>query len=149
LALSGITSVVTDLRCGLGVTVMPSRWIAAALLALAVPGWADEPSTETGLARFDAVGKQLRQYAQEKDIRRRVDWLLKLAPTRDPRVAVLLGESFSDPSREIQGAAEYAYFRHFLVGLWFCHAWEIPAIARKEWRQYEAMWRRRAKEAVP
>jgi hypothetical protein len=39
---------------------------------------------------FDAVVEGLRHYRQEDDHAKRIAWLRKLAPTRDPRVASVL-----------------------------------------------------------
>jgi hypothetical protein len=41
---------------------------------------------------LDKVGEGLKQFLEEKDHERRLRWLKQLAPTRDPRVAVVLGE---------------------------------------------------------
>src|SRR5262249_30218267 len=40
----------------------------------------------------DRVAEGLRRCRDENDPARRIDWMMKLAPSRDPRVAVTFGE---------------------------------------------------------
>jgi hypothetical protein len=44
---------------------------------------------------LDEAYDGLRRYRGEKDLGKRIAWLRKLAPTRDPRVAVELWEVFA------------------------------------------------------
>jgi hypothetical protein len=46
----------------------------------------------TGQMVFDDVGRGLDLYCKEKNEDKRIHLLARLAPTRDPRVAVVLGE---------------------------------------------------------
>ena len=48
------------------------------------------------MAFVDMVTDGLRQYRREADAGKRIKWLTKLAPTRDPRVAVVLGEAVEE-----------------------------------------------------
>lgn len=65
-----------------------------AALALLLPGKAVAGPPE-GASRkmvLDEVEDGLRRYRMEKDEEKKGDWLVRLAKTRDVRVAVLLGE---------------------------------------------------------
>jgi hypothetical protein len=65
-----------------------------AALALVPPGKADTgPTGAAGTMVLDEVADGLRRYRRETDPQLRVRWLEKLAPTRDPRVAVALWEA--------------------------------------------------------
>jgi hypothetical protein len=44
---------------------------------------------------LDEVAEGLRQYRKERDEEKRIAWLRRLAPSRDPRVAVELWEVFA------------------------------------------------------
>jgi hypothetical protein len=83
---------------------MPRLTIAASLLAAlalvparAVAGPPERPSGRTVL---DEVSEGLRKYRSEKDQGKRIDWLKKLAPSRDPRVAVELWQVFAFASEK-------------------------------------------------
>jgi hypothetical protein len=70
------------------------------LLALVLPGQAvaGPPERVSGKMVLDEVVDGLRRYRRAKDADARiklVEKLIKLAPTRDPRVAVALGERLS------------------------------------------------------
>lgn len=72
----------------------------------------------------DAVADGLRQYRKECDWVKRLDWLKKLAPTGDPRVAVAIMDfSFSAvPESDRSDAEHYVGFllaRHFVAGTRF------------------------------
>jgi hypothetical protein len=68
-----------------------------AVLALLSPGRsvAGLPANVSGAMAFDTVADGLRQYRKETDEGKRAEWLKRLAPTRDPRVAVELWEVFA------------------------------------------------------
>jgi hypothetical protein len=53
------------------------------------------PPGVSGRLVFDEVADGLRKYRTEKDEWKRAEWLKRLAPTRDPRVAVELWEVFA------------------------------------------------------
>jgi hypothetical protein len=56
---------------------------------------AGPPAGVSGRLKFVEVADGLRQYRKETDEGKRADWLKRLAPTRDPRVAVELWEVFA------------------------------------------------------
>jgi hypothetical protein len=61
-----------------------------AALAVVTPSGAGPPERPSGRVSLDAVADGLRRCAQETDDNKRIAWLEKLAPTRDPRVALLI-----------------------------------------------------------
>jgi hypothetical protein len=61
-----------------------------ALIGMVSPAIAGPPEAVSGRMEFDEVADGLRKYANEKDREKRTQWLKKLAPTKDPRVAVAL-----------------------------------------------------------
>ena len=67
-----------------------------AVLALVLPGKAvaSPPGGVSGRMVLDEVADGLRKYREERDEGKRVKWLRRLAPTRDPRVAVVLSEAY-------------------------------------------------------
>jgi hypothetical protein len=67
--------------------------LALPLLLFVVPAAPAETSERpSGRMVLDEVWDGLRRYRAEKEPRKRVAYLEKLAPTRDPRVAVAMGE---------------------------------------------------------
>ena len=81
------------MRRTLVVFVMPLAVLVVGSLQKAVSG---PPERVGGAMTFDTVADGLRKYRLEKAPERRVRLLEKLAPTRDPRVVVLLGEALED-----------------------------------------------------
>ena len=67
------------------------------VLLTAPPGnvFAGPPEGVSGRMAFDEVSERLRQYRQETDEGRRIAWLRRLAPSRDPRVALELWDVFA------------------------------------------------------
>ncbi len=57
---------------------------------------AGPPEGPSGRMVLDEVADGLQRYRQETDPQKRRRWLRGLAPTKDPRVAVALGEALSD-----------------------------------------------------
>jgi hypothetical protein len=53
---------------------------------------ASPPARHSGRMSFDGMADGLRKYAKETDDKKPIAWLKKLAPTRDPRVALLIWE---------------------------------------------------------
>ena len=85
---------------------MPRTLPVLALLGLLVPGrpaLAGPPEGVSGRIVLDEVWDGLRQYRAEKDPERRIRLLEKLAPSRDPRVAVVLGEAMESPAEVLPG----------------------------------------------
>jgi hypothetical protein len=122
---------------------MPTKPIAAvalpllAALAVVTPSGAGPPERPSGRMSFDAVTDGLRRYAQETDDSKRIAWLEKLAPTRDPRVALLIWEY---PPDEIT-PSQFIGLRRLLLRYY------VPPGERLDgwWRANEADLRRRAK----
>jgi hypothetical protein len=76
---------------------MPRTFAAAVLLValgLLSPGKAvaGPPEGAPGKMTFDAVADGLRRYHRERDMDKCIPLLQRLAPTKDPRVAVAMGE---------------------------------------------------------
>jgi hypothetical protein len=71
-----------------------SRLLVLLLPLVAVPAAAAPPDQPSGQMVLDEVADGLRRYRREHDPGRRRALLWRLAPTRDPRVAVALGELF-------------------------------------------------------
>jgi hypothetical protein len=64
-----------------------------ALFGAVPPAAAGPPEGVSGrMVYVDKVAEGLRQYRREADLGKRIEWLTRLAPTHDPRVAVVLGE---------------------------------------------------------
>jgi hypothetical protein len=133
--------------------------IPLAALALLSPSTAvgsppEAPSGKTVLAP-DEVADGLRQYRKECDWLKRLNWLKKLAPTGDPRVAVAIMDfSFSAvPEFDRSDAEHYTGFLlayHFVARTHFDHV-QSDGKARVydvgKWRSAnEADIRRRAKQ---
>ena len=127
------------------------RWMTfAVLLVLAQPGKsvAGPPEKISGKLVFDEVADGLRKYRKEKDEKKRVKWLEKLAPTRDPRVAVAIGEGLDDSSSCICDSAFSMLWSHYAYPgtrePW--HQNEFEYWTRRWWKEHEADLRRRAKQ---
>jgi hypothetical protein len=131
---------------------MPKAMFSA-LLALALPALPWQGSALAGPSDGlsgkivpDEVAKGLRQYHEEKDAKKRVARLERLARTRDPRVGVVLGQRLDCgfPGVEIIPAAELLG-RHYAPPAWlpsrksFIRGWHW-------WEQNEVDMRRRAKQ---
>jgi hypothetical protein len=89
-----------------------SRMFAGAVMLLAVLALlspkevvATPPQKVSGAMTFDTVADGLRKYHKETNVQRRVDWLTKLADTRDIRVQVALQDALRDPNKEVYWAA--------------------------------------------
>jgi hypothetical protein len=128
---------------------MPRTFAAAVLLAalaLLPPGKAvaGPPDGASGKMVLDEVADGLRKYRKEEDLDRRFKALNRLAPTRDPRVAVALGEAFDEEDK--------GYFRFRLsicLDEWFVPPDFRPKadcieVVRRWWDANEADLRRRA-----
>jgi hypothetical protein len=121
--------------------------VALALLAtLAPPAFAGPPDGVSGRMVLDEVADGLRRYHKETDETRRVEWLWKLARTRDPRVAVALGEAMRN--------GQYDRVRlHACWAIEACYSRNLPGFpynsireAQRWWNANEADLRRRAQE---
>jgi hypothetical protein len=63
---------------------------------------------------LDRAGAQLDRYRRETNPAKRAALLRGLAPSRDPRVAVALGEALADRSLAVRVAATYGLLNHHL-----------------------------------
>jgi hypothetical protein len=122
------------------------KTLVACLLLFPSQALAGPPEVVSGRIVLDKVMDGLRRYRRETDPEKRIRWLEKLAPSRDPRVAVVLGELFErglltaravgpDPSV----AAEVLLYVHYVPG-----GGDTRAIF-DWWSANEADLRRRAK----
>ena len=68
---------------------------ALAVAAPVPPAAAGPPEGISGQMVLDEVSEGLRKYRQETDEARRTEWLRRLAPSGDPRVALELWEVFA------------------------------------------------------
>jgi hypothetical protein len=128
-------------------TKLAARLAALALLALlAPPAVAGPPEGVSGRMVLDEVVAGLMRYRCETDQAKRWDLLANLARTRDPRVAVVLGELLDHGNDCEQVEAACLIILHYqrreppacLTGI-------VPPI-RAWWKKNEADLRRRAKE---
>jgi hypothetical protein len=123
---------------------MPRTLTAAvrlAALALLLPGKAvaGPPEGASGKMVYDGVADGLRQYRSEKDQDRRYEWLERLAPTKDPRVAIVLYEAAKEDNRLDSLLAEF-----FVAGTPFQRGTRY--YVTDWWEANEANLRRRAKQ---
>lgn len=119
--------------------------LAVPMMLLALPGnaVAGPPEGVSGRMVFDEVADGLRKYRKEKDPEKRIGWLEKLAPTKDPRVAMALYGLVRDRSQNIdlRNEAVAIMVRYFAsdyrLSLRDAYYW---------WEANEADLRRRAKQ---
>jgi hypothetical protein len=73
--------------------------VLVSLFTLLMPARAvaELPEEGSGQMVVDEVREGLQQYQKEKDVGKRIKLLEKLAPTRDSRVAVMLGDVLDGP----------------------------------------------------
>jgi hypothetical protein len=114
--------------------------LAAPLLFAGPPAFAGPPERPATRMTFDEVADGLRRYRRERDPERKRSLLWKLAPVRDPRVAVALGETL--------GESEFSYQE-----LYFLARYHLPEVMRGStdsvwdwWNQNQADLHRRARE---
>jgi hypothetical protein len=85
------------------------------LLTLSLPGnaVAGPPEPTKGAMNLDKIADGLRQYQQSKAENKRVEWLKRLAPSRDPRVKAALETALSDASQAVATAASELIAQHY------------------------------------
>jgi hypothetical protein len=127
--------------------VRAPRLVALALLAflLPLPAAAGPPEGVSGRMALasDEVADGLRKYRKEKDCGRALALLRILAPTKDPRVAMVLGELLTGQDEDVSFEAAVVLKQTFPSA--------IPSGVYREqalfwWKVNEAALRRRAKE---
>ena len=74
---------------------------------------AGPPQAPVGVMKLDKVADGLRQYRQQKADSKRIEWLKRLAPSRDPRVEETLKVAMSDSSHAVAKAAEELLVEHY------------------------------------
>jgi hypothetical protein len=118
-------------------------------LVLSSPGQtaAGPPDRPLGKMVLDKVADGLRRYRMARTPESRIAWLRKLAPIRDARVAVALGESISSDDIDVSRWAIGLVFTHYEA--------ELPEVSGTSpisgmvfgwWKENEADLRRRAKQ---
>jgi hypothetical protein len=125
-----------------------------AVLALSLPGMAvaGPPDGVSGKMVLDQVADGLRRYRKESDEDRRLELLNQLAPSRDPRVAIALGEFLGCAADEVnQFDAALLICRHYGAPLQFSknglsRGSEFVRGAGVWWEKNEADLRRRARQ---
>jgi hypothetical protein len=122
--------------------------LTLALLASLAPGSAvaGPPEGVSGKLVLDKAGAGLDRYHKETDPARRAEWLTALAPTRDPRVAVALGEALESSNKRIISAAVYALAYHYDTCVLYPREETPDAAALRWWKANKADLYRRAKE---
>ncbi len=91
------------------------KLLLAVFLLLPAPVFAGPPERVSGKIVFDGVAYGLQRYQQETDTNKRIRWLEKLAPTRDPRVAVLLGSEMDAIKITREGLASYGLLERYYL----------------------------------
>ena len=81
------------------------KMLVAFLLLFPGQSLAGPPEGPSGRMVLDEVADGLQRYRQETDPQKRRRWLRGLAPTKDPRVAVVLGEALSDADPDYLAAS--------------------------------------------
>jgi hypothetical protein len=124
------------------------RWVPFAVLVLLFtqPGksFAGPPEKIHGKLVFDEVEDGLRKYRKATEEAKRIRWLEKLALANDPRVTVMLGETFEDdPNFGVRLKAESLLMRYYVV------KWTEPSqfeSVERWWLKNENDLRRRVKQ---
>jgi hypothetical protein len=95
---------------------------------------------------LDKVADGLRKYGEEKDLDKCVQLLKCLAPTRDPRVAVVLGDWRA--RERVAGLPPGVNSLFYIAGGDLLRCYYVPVNQSIDdwWKQNEAGLRRRAKQ---
>jgi hypothetical protein len=108
---------------------------------------AGSPEKASGKLVLDQVADGLRRYRMARTPEARIAWLRKLAPIRDARVAVALGEAISSDDLEVSRRAIGLVFTHYEAELpEVSSASPISGMVFGWWKENEADLRRRAKQ---
>jgi hypothetical protein len=127
--------------------------LAVLLLGVLAPGHpahAGPPEGVSGAMVLDEVADGLRRYRMARTPQASMTLLRRLAPTRDPRVAVALADAAVGDNSPLTGSgrqhAAWLLMRHYIPeGEWLYGA-KYTATAQAWWQRSEADLRRRAKE---
>jgi hypothetical protein len=116
-----------------------------ALLAVTTPpgAWPGPPERPSARMILDAVPEGLRQYRAAPHEGKRIEWLRRLAPSRDPRVAVELRQVFAfasdKPSVAIRKAAKKCLAARYVIQDGRQLA-ETGLSSESEWRPCVCAW---------
>jgi hypothetical protein len=124
------------------------KMLFALFLLLPAPVFAGPPEGVSGnMVLSDPVMDALRQYRRETNSSRRINWLIKWAPDKDPRVAVALGEaSVSDDPDVSQQAMRLVCVYYELLDSEDTGGLSIRGLFFRWWKKNEGDLRRRAKQ---
>jgi hypothetical protein len=128
-----------------------TTFVAIALLAvLATPALAGPQEGASGKMVLDEVADGLRRYHREKNPLLRADWLRRLAPTRDPRVAIVIAHEAVDPDSPLgergRQRAAFLLMGYFIPRAQWVYDTKYSFTAQCWWEKNEADLRRRAQE---
>ena len=125
-----------------------AKALALLLLPLIVSvASAGPPPGPSGAMVLDELADGLRRYQREANPERRVRWLKRLAPTRDPRVGVALGQALTDDAPEVRSAAADLLLGHYAgVVTEPSPILDPEGFALRWWKKNEADLRRRAEQ---
>jgi len=126
--------------------------LALPLLALLLPmpplpAIAGPPEGVSGRMALDEVADGLRRYRVAPTPEAKVAWLKRLAPSRDPRVAVALGEAATGHDPEVSRWTIGLAYRNYDLNVSVeseSGASVISRLVLKWWQENEADLRRRA-----
>jgi hypothetical protein len=110
---------------------------------------AGPPEGVPGRMVLDEVADGLRRYRAARTPEAKVAWLKRLAPSRDPRVAVALGEAATGDDPEVSRCAIGLAYRNYDLNVSLSGDSSASVISRlvlKWWQKNEADLRRRAEE---
>jgi hypothetical protein len=119
--------------------------VLALFLLLSSQVFARPPEGLSGKMVLDEVADGVRRYRRSAAPLTRIAWLRKLAPTRDPRVAVIIGDALSDDSSEVARVAVQLVDEYYYPGIGALSRHLSKLIAKRWWEEHEADFRRRAK----
>jgi hypothetical protein len=131
------------MRTTIVAVVLPLAVLAVVPAGRAV---ASPPEGVSGRMVLDEVVDGLRRYDAARTEAARVAWLRALKQTRDPRVAVVLGESLREASPEVRGAAAEMLALYFIPLRRAESNSDYLVYAIGWWTQNKADLRRRAKQ---
>jgi hypothetical protein len=116
-------------------------------VSLAPKGRASGPEAVSGSMVFDPITDDLLRYHEETGQRERLACLRRLARTRDPRVAILLGEQLHWSSGLRVPAAELLlqHYARIPTEEGF-HVANHMNVVESWWAEHEADFRRRARQ---
>jgi hypothetical protein len=124
--------------------MLPTAILATLALSPA-QALASPPDRPLGRMALDEVADGLRRYHAARTPQARVAWLRKLAPIKDARVGLMLGEAISSEDDDLRRWAIGQVYSHYESELPDGAApYPITSMVRGWWRQNEADLRRRA-----